>query len=69
MNGENLKSRQEYNLLILERIKAHLELYPEIRFGQMLSNLNIVKYKFINNEMTTRDPFYEESEDTYNQLT
>jgi hypothetical protein len=57
-----------YNSLILETLVNYLNNNPQVSFGQALVNLNIIKYKFGNNQMTIRDPFYEESEITYNEL-
>lgn len=57
-----------YNSLILEALVDYLNNNPQVSFGQALVNLNIIKYKFTNNEVSVRDPFYEESEDTFKYL-
>jgi len=62
-------SRIQYNREIVRKISAYLEAYPDIRFGQALVNLNIVKQTIIEGtegitHVKTLDPFYEESSDT-----
>lgn len=44
----------EHNQLILQLIKAYLEIYPDQRFNQALNNLNVHS-----------DLYYETSEKTY----
>lgn len=44
----------EHNQLILQLIKAYLEIYPDQRFNQALNNLNV-----------RSDLYYETSEKTY----
>lgn len=52
-----IKSRNANNHKILEAIQEYIDKYPEIRFGQALVNLGIIKYDSGN---VIRDPFYEE---------
>ena len=58
---EKVNSRQEYNQKILQLISDYLERYPDLRFGQCLSNLRV----YLND---TSDIFYEEPVDTYNRI-
>ena len=61
-------SRIQYNREILRKISAYLEANPDIRFGQALVNLHIVRQAIVDNGGITHvkmlDPFYEESSDT-----
>jgi hypothetical protein len=65
-------SRQKYNEMILSVITEAVHNEPDLRFGQILANLNIIKYEKYradpNITLITKDPFYEESEETYNKL-
>ena len=58
---EMIKRRQEYNKKILAVISKMVDKYPDWRFGQILSNAGIAVYG--------RDCFYDESVETYNNLT
>lgn len=61
-------TRQEYNRKILNKLLELVEKYPNLRFGQLLVNCDIIQYK--KNVLTdgdredilTIDPFNEESE-------
>lgn len=53
--------RQKYNKLILERLSKLIDKYPDLRFGQLLVNCNIIEYKNDYDEIVPVDPFYEES--------
>ena len=61
-------TRQEYNRKILNKLLELVEKYPDLRFGQLLVNCDIIQYK--KNVLTdgdredilTIDPFNEESE-------
>ena len=37
--------RQKYNRLILETLSKLIEKYPDLRFGQLLVNCDIIKYE------------------------
>ena len=51
---------QEYNLKILDCLRYYIKKYPELRFQQILTNLNLIK---------DNNPLYnEESKETYNLL-
>jgi hypothetical protein len=40
-----MESRQEFNREILKRISEYNEKYPDMRFHQILHNLNIIETK------------------------
>lgn len=52
-------NRQEYNLKILDIIKAKVQECPDMRFHQLLWAFGVT---------TEKDQFYEESEVTLNRL-
>lgn len=58
---EMIKRRQEYNKKILAVVSKMVDKYPDWRFGQILSNAGIA--------VRGRDCFYDESVETYNNLT
>ena len=66
--------RQKYNKLILETLSKLVEKYPDLRFGQILVNCDIIQEEevLLEGERQTVligiDPFYEESEDTLNRM-
>ena len=61
-------TRQKYNRKIISKLTELVEKYPDLRFGQILVNCDIIQYE--KNVLTdgdredilTVDPFYEESE-------
>ena len=67
-------TRQEYNLLIVEKLRELICKYPDLRFGQILVNCDIIQEEevLLEGERQTVligiDPFYEESEDTLNRM-
>lgn len=60
--------RQKYNKLILETLSKLVEKHPDLRFGQILANAEIVTYKNDYDEIVPKDPFYEESEITWKRM-
>jgi hypothetical protein len=60
--------RQKYNKLILEILSKLVEKYPDLRFGQILVNAEIITYKNDYDEMIPRDPYYEEPEVTLERM-
>ena len=60
--------RQKYNKLILEILSKLVEKYPDLRFGQILVNAEIITYKNDYDEMVPRDPYYEEPEVTLERM-
>jgi len=64
-------TRKEANDAILINLKYYLEAYPDMRFGQALVNLNIVKSDNSSHNAllgVCLDPFYDESEDTLKRM-
>ena len=60
--------RQKYNKLILETLSKLVDKYPDLRFGQILVNAEIITYKNDYDEMVVEDPFNEESKITWNRM-
>ena len=60
--------RQEYNKLILETLSKLVDKYPDLRFGQILANCDIIIYKNDYDETVPIDTFYEESEITWKRM-
>ena len=60
--------RQKYNKLILETLSKLVEKYPDLRFGQILANAEVIIYKNDYDETVPVDPFYEESEITWKRM-
>ena len=60
--------RQKYNRLILERLSKLVEKHPDLRFGQILANAEVITYKNDYDEIVPTDPFYEESEITWKRM-
>ena len=60
--------RQKYNKLILETLSKLVNKYPNLRFGQILANAEIVIYKNDYDETVPIDPFYEEPEVTWERM-
>ena len=60
--------RQKYNKLILETLSELVKKYPDLRFGQILVDCDIIEYNITDNGIEVIDPFYEESEDTLNRM-
>lgn len=60
--------RQKYNKLILETLSKLVEKYPDLRFGQILANAEVITYKNDYDETVPVDPFYEESEITWKRM-
>jgi len=64
--------RYTYNKQILEILAQKIEENPELRFGQILCALRIVTYINDYNDdggPVTKDPFYIESKDTWENMT
>ena len=62
--------RQKYNKLILERLSKLVDKYPDLRFGQILVNCDIIELvpDYNNTAMIALDPFYEEPEVTLERI-
>ena len=59
-----MKTRREYNSAILTIISRIIREYPDMRFGQILANLNIIQYEqnTYDDSLITLDPFNIESD-------
>lgn len=51
----------EANLAILRKLEAFARKYPNIRFGQMLVNLDLLRRVVVNGELYVQDPYEEDS--------
>ena len=66
--------RQKYNKLILERLFKLVDKYPDLRFGQILVNCDIIQYEKEvlcdgqRENLLTVDPFNEESKITWKRM-
>jgi hypothetical protein len=66
--------RQKYNKLILETLSKLVEKYPDLRFGQILVDCDIIRYEKEvlcdgqRENLLTMDPFNEESEITWERM-
>ena len=60
--------RQKYNKLILETLSKLIDKHPDLRFGQILTNAEVIIYKNDYDETVPVDPFYEESETTWKRM-
>ena len=66
--------RQKYNRLILETLFKLVDKYPDLRFGQLLVNCEIIKYEPSvlcdgqREDILVVDPFNEESEITWKRM-
>ena len=60
--------RQKYNKLILETLSKLVEKYPDLRFGQILVDCNIIVYENDYDKVVPIDPFYEEPEITWKRM-
>lgn len=60
--------RQKYNKLILEVLSKLVDKHPDLRFGQILANAEVITYKNDYDEMVVEDPFSEESKITWERM-
>lgn len=66
--------RLKYNKQILEALSLIVEKNPNLRFGQILANCNIIQYEQgvildgQREDVLTIDPFYEESDITFKRV-
>ena len=62
--------RQKYNKLILETLSKLVNKYPDLRFGQILVNSDIIQ--FIKDDkglpLAVKDPYFEEPEVTWERM-
>lgn len=68
------KDRQKYNNLIIEQLKHLVNKHPDLRFGQILVNCDIIRYEPSvlcdgqREDILIIDPFNEESEITWKRM-
>ena len=66
--------RQKYNILILKTLSKLVEKYPDLRFGQILVDSDIIRYEKEvlcdgqREDILTVDPFNEESKTTWERM-
>lgn len=60
--------RKQANRAILLELYNLIEKYPDLRFGQILVDCDIIEYDITDNGVEVIDPFYEESELTLNRM-
>ena len=66
---QKIDKRQEYNIKILDILAEQVERYPNLRFGQILINTNVLKHYCMDpSGFQVFDPFNEESVDTYERI-
>lgn len=62
-------SRLLYNKAIIDKLSELVDKFPEQRFGQLLVNSDIIQYEPDEREdVLIIDPFYEESELTWERM-
>ena len=61
-------TRKQANQAILLELYNLIEKYPDLRFGQILVDCDIIGYDLTDNGVEVIDPFYEESEITLNRM-
>jgi hypothetical protein len=61
-------SRQEYNRKILTKLCELVEKHPDLRFGQLLVDCDIIRQEPRADDILTIDPFNEESEITWERM-
>jgi hypothetical protein len=54
--------RQKYNKLIVKTLSKLVDKYPNLRFGQLLVDCDIIRQEIRADDVLTIDPFNEESE-------
>jgi hypothetical protein len=61
-----MNNRLAHNLSILAMLKTYLEMYPDMRFGQALVNMDVI---LLEPELGVAiDPFYDESSATRERM-
>ncbi len=67
-----IDKRQEANRELLRAVGAMVDAHPELRFHQILHNMDVTQTTMIGDEpnriMVGKDLFYEESVDTLNRV-
>lgn len=61
-------NRLEANIEILIKLLKLVKKHPDLRFGQILVNADIIKLVPSDNKLLAEDPFYEEPEVILNRM-
>lgn len=61
-------SRKLYNTAIVNKLVELVNKHPDLRFGQILANAEVITYENDCDEMVPKDPFYEEPEVTWERV-
>lgn len=59
-------TRQEANKKLIDVLKCFVDTYPDWRFGQILFNVGVITRK--QDSLDIKDPFYEESTETWERI-
>ena len=70
---EMIDKRQQANRDIIAHLSTLVELYPDLRFGQILAISNVIQYEHISCDSdqyveVVKDPFNEESVETLRRV-
>ena len=66
---EKIETRQEFNIKLLDILAEQVEQHPDLRFGQILINTNLLEHYALDPDgYKIFDPFYEEPIDTYKRV-
>lgn len=60
--------RQKYNKLILETLFKLVEKHPDLRFGQILVNSDIIELQMVGDKLVGIDPFNEEPSTMWDRM-
>jgi hypothetical protein len=61
-------TRQDYNRKIISKLSELIEKYPDLRFGQLLVDCDIIRQEPRADDILTIDPFNEESKITWERM-
>ena len=62
-------SRLLYNQAIVNKLQELVKKHPDLRFGQILVNAEIIKVVPSDKQLLAEDPLYEEPEITWERVT
>ena len=61
-------NRLLYNRAIINKLSELIEKYPDLRFGQILVNSDIIELQMVGDKLVGIDPFNEESSTMWNRM-
>lgn len=61
-------TRLEYNIKIIDKLKELIIKHPDLRFGQLLVNCNIITLVPSDKQLLAEDPFNEEPKITWEKV-